>query len=160
MLFNFNELADDSKVWIYQSSREFTDNELVEIKKILESFIATWKRHGDDLKASYDIRYKQFIVLAVDESFNGVSGCSIDASTHIFKQIEGNYKVDLFNKLLTAFKFGDSINTVSLGDFQKYVQERKINSETIVFNNMVQTKKELETSWEVAANRSWHSRYF
>jgi len=160
MLFDFKDLADNSKVWIYQSNREFTDNEIAEIKLLLENFIATWKRHGDDLKASYQIRYNQFLVIAVDEAYNGVSGCSIDASTHIFKQIEDTYKVELFNKLQTAFKYGENINIVSLVDFQKYAKEQKIDNQTIVFNNMVQTKKELETNWEVAANKSWHSRYF
>ncbi|MCK4562698.1 MAG: ABC transporter ATPase, partial [Flavobacteriaceae bacterium] len=60
----------------------------------------------------------------------------------------------------TAFKDGDNINIVSLSEFQKYVSEQKINTKTTVFNNMVQTKKELETKWEVAAEESWHSRYF
>jgi len=66
----------------------------------------------------------------------------------------------LFNKLQTAFKYGENINIVSLAEFQKYAKEQKIDRHTIVFNNMIQTKKELETNWEVIANKSWHSRYF
>jgi len=160
MLFEFSDLVETSKVWIYQSNREFTSNEVEEISILIENFVGTWKRHGDDLKASYQIRYNQFIILAVDESYNNISGCSIDASANLFKQIENKYKVELFNKLNTAFKDGENINMVSLSEFQKYVSEHKINANTIVFNNMVQTKKELETKWEVAAKESWHSRYF
>ncbi len=160
MLFEFKDLADNSKVWIYQSNREFTANEVDEVCILIEKFVGNWKRHGDDLKASYQIKYNQFIVLAVDESYNNISGCSIDASANLFKQIEDKYNVELFNKLNTAFKDGDNINIVSLSEFQKYVSEQKINIKTIVFNNMVQTKKELETKWEVAAEESWHSRYF
>lgn len=160
MLFDFNELADSSKIWIYQSNREFTSNEVEEISVLIENFVSNWKRHGDDLKASYQIKYNQFIVLAVDESYNNISGCSIDASANLFKQIEDKYKVELFNKLNTAFKDGDNINIVSLSEFQKYVNAQKINDKTVVFNNMVKTKKELETKWEVAAEESWHSRYF
>ena len=119
-----------------------------------------WTRHGDNLKASFEIKYDHFIVLAVDESFNQVSGCSIDASTHVFKQFEKEFNLELLNKLNTAFKDGDHINVVSLADFQRFVKEEKINSDTLVFNNMVQNKAELETSWEVPAIRSWHSRYF
>ncbi len=160
MLFEFKDLADNSKVWIYQSNREFTANEVDEVRILIEKFVGNWKRHGDDLKASYQIKYNQFIVLAVDESYNNISGCSIDASANLFKQIEDKYNVELFNKLNTAFKDGDNINIVSLSEFQKYVSEQKINTKTTVFNNMVQTKKELETKWEVAAEESWHSRYF
>jgi len=160
MFVNFDHLADSSKIWIYQSNREFTENEIQEINEMLEKFIGSWKRHGDDLRASYLIKYNQFIVLAVDEDHNEVSGCSVDASTHVFKQIEQTYQVDLFNKLNTAFKDGENINIVSLADFQKYVKQQKINSKTTVFNNLIKTKKELSTAWEVDAENSWHSRYF
>ena len=160
MLVDFKDLNDASKVWIYQSNREFSDQEIKEISAKLEEFISTWKRHGDDLKASYQIKYNQFIVLAVDESFHEVSGCSIDASTHVFKQFETKYEVNLFNKMETAFKNGDNINVVSIFDFQRFVNEQKIDNHTIVFNNMITTKKELEESWEVPADESWHKRYF
>lgn len=160
MLVDFKKLSDSSKIWIYQSDREFSETEIKEIEEVLKEFTNTWQRHGQDLMASYQIKYNQFIILAVDESYNGVSGCSIDASTHIFKQFENKYEVDLFNKMQTAFKYGDHINIVSLFDFQKFVNEQKIDSSTIVFNNMIKTKKELEESWEVTANESWHKRYF
>jgi len=160
MLVNFDSLADSSRVWIYQSNKEFTDAEVLEIGKKLEDFIANWKRHGEDLKASYQIKYKQFIILAVDENYNEISGCSIDASTHLMQQIEKAYGVELFNKMNTAFKDGEHINSVVLADFQKYASQQKITSKTIVFNNLVQTKKELEIGWEIPAEKSWHARYF
>ena len=160
MYVDFESLKDSSRVWIYQSSREFDEGEINEIGVKLKAFIEEWTRHGDDLKGSYEIKYNQFIVLAVDESFNQVSGCSIDASTHIFKAFEKEYQVELLNKMNTAFKDGDHINIVSLSEYQKYVKEDKIHSGTPVFNNLVQTKKELELSWEVPAERSWHNRYF
>ena len=160
MLVDFSSLPDSSKIWIYQSNREFSNLEMEEVRSTLKNFVSNWKRHGDDLRASFDIRHKQFIILAVDEQYNNVSGCSIDASTHIFKQFESKFQIDLFNKLDTAFKDGEHINVVSIGDFQKFVNEQKIDSQTVVFNNMISTKKELDTSWEVSANESWHQRYF
>lgn len=160
MLVDFSSLPDSSKIWIYQSNREFSNLEMEEVRSALKNFVSNWKRHGDDLRASFDIRHKQFVILAVDEQYNNVSGCSIDASTHIFKQFESKFQIDLFNKLDTAFKDGEHINVVSIGDFQKFVNEQKIDSQTVVFNNMISTKKELDTSWEVSANESWHQRYF
>ena len=160
MFVEFESLSDTSKIWIYQSNRPFSDIEKDMINRKMEDFVANWKRHGDDLKASFEIRYDQFIILAVDEQYNDVSGCSVDASTHLFKQFENDFQIDLFSKLNTAFKDGDHINVVTLSDFQKFVKEQKIDSNTVVFNNMIGTKKELDTSWEVAANESWHRRYF
>ena len=160
MYVEFDTLNDSSRVWIYQSSRQLSAEEIATMEVALKDFVNQWTRHGDNLKASFEIKYDHFIVLAVDESFNQVSGCSIDASTHVFKQFEKEFNLELLNKLNTAFKDGDHINVVSLADFQRFVKEEKINSDTLVFNNMVQNKAELETSWEVPAIKSWHSRYF
>ena len=88
MYVDFENLNDDSRIWVYQSSREFNTQEINSIKEKLIDFVNEWTRHGDDLKASFEIKYNHFIILAVDESFNQVSGCSIDASTHIFKEFE------------------------------------------------------------------------
>ena len=82
MFVNFESLANSSKVWIYQSNREFSSHEGEIIKDKIESFVANWNRHGDDLNASYKIVYNQFIVLAVDEDSEGISGCSIDSSVN------------------------------------------------------------------------------
>jgi len=160
MYVDFDTLNDNSRVWVYQSSREFNAEEVKTIEAKLKDFVNDWTRHGDDLKASFEIKYNHFIILAVDESFNQVSGCSIDASTHVFKEFENEFKVELLNKMNTAFKHEDHINVVSLADFQKYVKEDRIHPDTFVFNNMIQNKADLETLWEVPANRSWHSRYF
>tara|TARA_R110001583_G_scaffold119749_1_gene271065 strand:+ start:3486 stop:3974 length:489 start_codon:yes stop_codon:yes gene_type:complete len=159
MLVNFEELEKTARVWIYQSNRAFTKNELVEICTIVEGFITNWQRHGEDLKASYTIKYNQFLVLAVDENFNNVSGCSIDASVNLIKKLENEFSADLTNKLNISFKDANNINIVSMSDFQKYVKLEKITSNTIVFNNMVTTKEGFEQNWEVTADKSWHKRF-
>ena len=160
MLVNFSEMNASSKVWIYTSDRSFKDEEIVEINKLVEAFINTWKRHGDDLKASFEIKYNQFLVLAVDESYNNISGCSIDASVNLIKQLEQQFNVDLTNKLNLPFRNVADINVVSYADFQSYAKQGKISPDTIVFNNMVGTVGDYKTKWEVEASSSWHKRFF
>ncbi len=160
MLVPFNTLPQNARVWIYQSNEEFSTDEITQISAKIETFITSWQRHGEDLKASYQIKYNHFIMLGVDESLNDVSGCSIDSSVHFIKQLEQEFGVDLMNKMNTAFKIGDNINVVSLTQFQEFVKQGKITSNTIVFNNMVQSKSDFDIKWEVPANQSWHKRFF
>ena len=155
----YKNLSNNSRVWIYQSNREFTEKELKFISTKAEEFINSWTRHGDDLKGSYTIKYNQFLVLAVDESFNNVSGCSIDVSVHFIQALEKELQLDLMDKMNVTFKNGNHINLVRLSDFQKFAKEHKITQETIVFNNMVATKEDFENSWEVPAKDSWHKRF-
>ena len=159
MLVDYNSLPDTARVWVYQSDRAFSENDMAEIRKETAEFINSWTRHGDQLKGGFTILYKQFLILAIDESFADASGCSIDSSVRFIKKMEGQLSVDLMNKLNVSFKDGENINIVSLADFQNYVKADKISSETIVFNNMVQTKGEVATKWEVAAKDSWHQRF-
>ena len=160
MLVDFDSLTDTSRVWVYQCYREFSDGEVEELKAKLENFTTNWNSHGKDLKASFKILYNRFVVLAVDEKFNRPSGCSIDASVNLIKQLENEHSVDLMNKLNLSFKDSQNISVVSMSDFQKYVKEGKITSNTTVFNNMVTTKADFEQNWEVRASDSWHKRFF
>ena len=159
MYTEYKNLPDNSRVWIYQANRELSNEEVSQIQEKAVDFINTWTRHGDDLKGSFTVKYNQFLVIAVDESFNNVSGCSIDASVHFIQQIEKALNVDLMNKMNVTFKSGDHINLVTLADFQKYAKENKIKKDTIVFNNMVNTKADFENNWEVPASESWHNRF-
>ena len=159
MFTEYKNLPNNSRVWMYQSDRVFTAQEIDFISKKAKDFIEQWTRHGDNLKGSFTIKYNQFLVLAVDEGFNNVSGCSIDASVRFVKELENELQIDLMNKMNVSFKDGDTINIVKLSDFQQFAKEQKITKETIVFNNMVQTKEEVENNWEVPASKSWHNRF-
>ncbi len=159
MFVEYNNLPENSRVWVYQSDREFTQEEISFISENAQQFIEQWTKHGSDLKGSFLIKYNQFLVLAVDEGFNDVSGCSIDASVRFVQELEKALRVDMMDKMNISFKNGDHINVVRMNDFKKYAKEHKITHDTVVFNNMVNTKEEFENQWEVSANQSWHKRF-
>ncbi len=159
MFTAYKNLPNNSRIWIYQAERAFSENEIEMISEKTKDFIEQWTRHGDDLKGSFTIKYNQFLILAVDEGFNNVSGCSIDASVRFVQLLENELGLDLMDKLNISFKDGERINIVKLSDFQKFAKEQKIHSETIVFNNLINTKEDFELHWEVPAHQSWHKRF-
>ena len=159
MFTEYKNLPNNARVWIYQSDREFTSEEIEIVSVKAVDFINQWTRHGDDLKGSFTFKYKQFLILAVDETFNTVSGCSIDSSVRFIQALEKELQLDLMNKMNVTFKDNEHINLVKLADFQRFAKEQKITSETIVFNNMVATKQDFENNWEVPARESWHKRF-
>ncbi|RYD73219.1 MAG: ABC transporter ATPase [Sphingobacteriales bacterium] len=152
--------SPQSRVWIYQSDRKFTSDEEVEILAKLEVFTSQWKAHGNELMAKAEIRYGYFIILTVDESRANVTGCSIDSSVRIIKNIEQAYQVDLFNRFNIAYKIDGEVHVQGKEDFETLVEIKNVTPETIVFNNMVQTLVELEKKWEVPFKDSWHSTVF
>jgi len=152
--------SPQSRVWIYQSDRKFTSVEENQILNKLAAFTNQWKAHGNELLAKAEIRYGFFIILTVDESQAGVTGCSIDSSVRLIKEIENEYHVDLFNRFNIAYRVDDEVKVQGKEDFETLVNIKQVTPETIVFNNMVQTLAELDSKWEVPFKNSWHSTVF
>ncbi len=159
MLVDFHSLPEESRVWIYQANRSFSEAELLEIKEKLNTFIQNWTAHGSDLQSGYTIKYKRFIVIALNQNLNQATGCSIDASVHFIQQLEKDYNVDLMDKMNVSFKQGDFVAYKSLLDFKKMVKDKAVSKNTIVFNNLVTNIAEFNENWEVPASESWHSRF-
>ncbi|SFN68790.1 hypothetical protein SAMN04487989_102438 [Bizionia echini] len=159
MLVDFNTLPKDSRVWIYQANRTFTDIELQEMQSKLNTFIENWTAHGSDLQAGYTIKYKRFIVLALNQNMNKATGCSIDASVHFIQELEKEYDVDLMDKMNVSYKQGDFIAYKTLTDFRQMAKDRAVSKNTIVFNNLVNNIAEFNEHWEVPASESWHARF-
>lgn len=159
MLVEFKALPGTSRVWIYQASRSLAENELSEIEEGLKDFLKDWTAHGANLKAAFEIKYKRFIVIALDQKLNVASGCSIDASVHYIQSLEKKYDIDLLDKMNVSYKQGEYIAYKPLIDFKKMVKQKAVSLKTIVFNNLVATKGEYEEFWEVPAAESWHARF-
>ena len=153
-----NQMPADAKVWVYQSSKPLSEEQIVIITKLGNDFIDGWAAHGAALKASFDIIRKQFIVIAVDQKQAMASGCSIDKSVAFMKEIDQQFNLHLFDRLQVAYSNDKDITVCSLSEFEKLANTGIITADTLVFNNMISTKAEFDTQWEIPIKQSWHSR--
>jgi hypothetical protein len=159
MFVPFNSLPPEARIWIYQSDRKFTREEKTIINSQLQLFTEGWAAHGNPLKTSFDIRYDQFVMLAADESYAGASGCSIDDSVRTVQAIAKQIGVDLFNRNLVAFMPEKDVKMVPLTALKQAYLQGLWNESTPVFNNVIQTRKEVEQNWLVPAGTTWVKRY-
>ena len=159
MLAEFNDLPETSRVWVYQANRSFSEEELTELRSLLDEFITQWTAHGSQLKAGYDLPYNRFIVIALDQSLASASGCSIDASVRFIQDLEEKFEVELLDKMNVSYKQGEFIAYKPLQDFRKMAKDKAVSGNTIVFNNLVTNKHEYLNHWEVPASESWHKRF-
>ncbi len=160
MYVPFENLPLESKIWIYQSNRKFSDEEFTEIEVALQFFLDNWSAHGTGLESSYQLKYNRFIIIAVNQEVQNATGCSIDASVQFIQNLEKKYSVDLLDKMNVTFKLGEHIAHKSLLDFKKMAKDKAVTENTIVFNNLVNSIEEWNDNWEVPAGESWHSRFF
>ncbi len=160
MEFNFQQLIpadfnDNSRVWIYQSSRMFLLSEALEMEVMLEAFLPRWNSHGTPVRGYANLFFGKFLIFMADESATGVSGCSTDSSVKVVKEIEEKFKVDMFNRQTLAFILNDKIQQIPLSQLSYAFENKFLSEENLYFNNTVLTKKQLINQWIIPIKKSW-----
>lgn len=159
MLTDFINLPSESRIWIYQANRKLSDEEVTSIEEKTKLFLTEWTAHGANLEAGFEVKYNRFIVIGLNQTNASASGCSIDASVHFIQTLQDAFDIDLLDKMNVTFYSGQHIAHKSLTEFRKMAKDRSVSKNTIVFNNLVNTKEEYEENWEVPAIESWHNRF-
>ena len=159
MFAPFETLDDSARIWIYQSGRKFTSAERNTISDALTAFTHSWVAHGNPLKTSFTILYDQFIVLAADENFNEASGCSIDSSVRVIRQLDEQFSLGLFDRTKIGFLKGEQLEMIPLNELPRALAEGQWSNNSLFFNNVIGSKGQLENGWIVAAHETWLKRY-
>lgn len=154
------DFHDDSRVWIYQSSRLFLISEALEMEDMLAEFVAGWNSHGVPVKGYANLFYGRFIVLMADERATGVSGCSTDSSVRLIKAIESKYNTDMFNRHNLLFIVKNKLEQLPLAQLPYAIGHQFITADTLYFNNTILTKKQLIHEWIVPAGETWLQKFF
>lgn len=152
-------MSPSSKIWIYQSNKTLEKAIVQKIKSEIAKFVTQWTAHNHALKAWGDFIEGRFIVLMVDESQAGASGCSIDKSVAFVKAIETAIAADFFDRFNFAYRKDDELLSASRDEFETLYKKGEINDNTLVFNNLVQTKAEFEEKWQLPLGQSWHKNF-
>ena len=100
------------------------------------------------------------LVLAVDESQLGASGCSIDSSVRALQSLEQVLGVDLVNQGKVTLKDAHGALRVlpALG-LKSKISMGEITPELEVMQPSLQTKSDLKSLWQ-PVRKSWLSSYF
>jgi len=149
------ELSDDSRVWIFQSSRPFNERETLEINEQLKNFYLQWQTHGEPVKGWGELLFETFVVVIADESASQVSGCSTDGMTRVVKSLERQYSVNFFDRLTISFLHNEKVQMLPLNQISYGLEKGFIETDTPLFNNLVATKGALLKSWLTPLDKSW-----
>ena len=155
----FEDLPQNSRVWIFQSDRLFSDPERKEIDAKMKSFIGQWYTHGKPMHGTHTIIYGCFVIVAADEQRQIVSGCSIDSLTELFKDFGQIYQLSFFDRFSIAYKKNNEVYLMTLDRFKEALDSGELDAESKVFNHLLSSKLELSSSWEIPIKDSWLRRY-
>jgi hypothetical protein len=154
-MVTLTDLSENSRIWIYQSSREFTADEVKQLNTLATEFVNTWSAHGAALKAAAQVLHNRFLVIGVDEQQAAASGCSIDKSVALVKKIEADFNTNLLDRMQIAYRKEGEIKTCKLPQITTLLENGELTENTVIFNNLVSNKKDWNQKWEVALKDSW-----
>lgn len=154
----FQDLPDNTRVWVYQSDRPFPEAAIPAVLSDLRNFAQSWVSHDNRLRAFADVWHERFVILMVDEGMAAASGCSIDSSVRFLKSLQAQHDVDLFDRMRFSYREGDAVVTVPREVFAEKYAAGEINDDTLVFDTLVKNKAELQSAWEKPLGQSWHKR--
>jgi hypothetical protein len=159
MYIPFNEISDSARVWVYQASRPLNQHELDAINTYLTREMAAWAAHGEALQGSFDVRFHQVFVVAVDEQVNQASGCSIDASMRWFKELGAAMNIDFFDRSCAVVQ-GEGLTLIPLLEIKKAVLEGILKSDSMVIPLQTADVSAYRADWVVPATATWLAKYF
>jgi hypothetical protein len=159
MYVPFNELPENSRIWIYQADRKLAPSEKQLAEAALKDFCESWVAHGVPLKTSFTVEHDQFIILATDEDHHAPSGCSIDSSVKVLKELQQSLGIDLFDRSRVAFLVNNEIITHPLSQLKTLFDSGSLNAGSITFDNLVPSRGDLSRRWKTPVEKTWLTKY-
>ena len=149
MLVDFNTIDDQSRIWIYAAEHKLTNEQENHILKVISDHLNNWEAHKIPLTAGVTILESHFIVVALDDSQNGASGCSIDILQNKIQEIEKELSLSLLNRLNIFCKIEGAIKCILNTKLAEHA-----NKKTLFYDLTIQKKSEL-SNWLRPIEEGW-----
>ncbi len=152
----YKNFPENSKVWVYQSSRHLDEDDINFLKVRIDDFVSNWESHGSLLKADFDVLNNLFVVFFVDEQSDRMCGSAQDRMVRLMKDLEQELEVEFLNRMNLAYMKNNVATVFKMNDLGALYEKGELTDNTIVFNNTITTKKEFDSVWKTPLKDSWH----
>ena len=158
MVVEFDKIADDSRLWIYQIDRNLSSDEETKLLNETSVFLKEWTAHGSKLSAAVKIVDHRLLIIAADESHSGASGCSIDSQVAFLRDVQLKLNIDLFSRSNIFYVENNSFKSMDLNEFKHQISTGELSDETLFYNTTIHKKGQLEDSFIIPVKESWLMR--
>jgi hypothetical protein len=152
----FENLPDASRVWIFGSDRPLTEDATTTLLKGVDEHLANWKAHGEPLTVGSQFRDNRFLVIAVDQSTAGATGCSIDGLFRILQGLESKIGASLVGGGRVFYRDNHAaVQSTTRDQIGALVQSGAITKNTVVFDTSLTDLGAFRSGFEKRAKESW-----
>ncbi len=155
MYKNFKLFSDEAKVLIFPSSRNLYPQEIEQLNREIPLFLA----ESFELDLGYQLKYKRFLIFYIEDNIS-FSADNHEELVNYILNLEKRLSISLLDKVNVCFKQGNHVQRKEMNEFKALIKNRGVSKKTIVFNNLITSKAELDHCWETPASESWISHLF
>lgn len=157
----FAALPDDARLWVFASPTPVTGPERDRLLGEVDAFLETWAAHGHPLRAAREWRDDRFLAVAVDQSTEGASGCSIDGLFRRLQALEpsiGTTVLGAGSRVYWRDDAGD-VHAAARAELRAIVERGALRRDTPVFDTSLTSAGEWRARFERPAAESWHAQW-
>jgi hypothetical protein len=142
---SFDSLPDSARVWIFGSDKRLSDDAAEALMRDVGDHLAEWKAHGEPLTVGSQLLDERFLVVAVDQSTAGASGCSIDGLFRVLQTVQSKLGLNLVGggRLFYRDRQGE-VQCAPRADLDELRASGAITPDTVVFDTTI---TDLGTFW-------------
>lgn len=158
-MVEFDALPGDARVWVFGASDALGDELVAPMLRQVDSYLAQWAAHGEPLTSAREWRDHHFLVVGVDQTTAGASGCSIDALFRILQGLERSLGTSLVSGGRVFYRDArGEVQCVDRATFAARARAGEIGGDTEVFDTTVTTAAALRERFALPASQSWHAQ--
>jgi hypothetical protein len=158
MIVSFDSLPDQSRIWIFSSTRVMDSAVQEQLLQSTLNFLTEWTAHNRALTASAQVVDGVFLVVSVDESTTGASGCSIDKLYRFVKEAESRLSVQLMDRLHVLFP-GNPVSIAHSSKIQSMINAGELTGDSLVYNTSLTDLGQFRSNFRTPLQKTWLSRY-
>ncbi len=148
-------MPDASRVWMFGAQRFLTPDEANHLQAEMSHFVSGWQAHGKDLLAGFGLLLNNVLVVAVDESKEPPSGCSIDKVFKLLKSQQEKNGLDFFQRTLIWAWVGKELCIYDYPSLLKALKEGEVKMNTPVLNTLPVTLGDFRNKRFMSLSDSW-----
>lgn len=154
-----SELPNSARLWIFPLKAALGNEQQMALSAELSTFMRLWVAHKQKVYGAFELRDNQFILVAANTTLQEVSGCSIDSLFSNISQAATLIGADLAGNDTIFYQIQNKAKSATREEFRALVQSGAITSNTSVYDNTIQTLKELP-NWVLPFEKAWHAKAF
>ena len=152
----FENLPDASRVWVFGSDRPLTEAGTTTLLERVDEHLKNWKAHGAPLTVGSQLRDNRFLVVAVDQSTAGATGCSIDGLFRVLQGLEAKVGASLVGGGKVFYRDANAVvQSATRDQVAALVQSGAITKDTVVFDTTLTDLGAFRSGFEKRAKESW-----